>query len=67
MSAWGGVCLRGVHPPVKRMADRCKNITFLQLRLRTVNMRSISMKMEWDIELGSLLISFRKLRELNVP
>ena len=49
VSAWGvshsgGVCLRGVvsehalrqTPPVNRMTDRCKNITFPQLRLRTV-------------------------------
>ena len=28
----------GRHPPVDRMTDRCKNITFPQLRLRTVKM-----------------------------
>ena len=31
VSALGGVCLSGVfgrHPPVDRMTDRCKNITF---------------------------------------
>ena len=27
----------GVHRPVNRMTDRCKNIMFPQLRLRTVN------------------------------
>ena len=33
----GGVCLGGVHlPPWYRIADTCKNITFPQLRLRTV-------------------------------
>ena len=26
----------GRHPPVDRMTDRCKNITFPQIRLRTV-------------------------------
>ena len=26
----------GVYTPVNRMTDRCKNITFLQLRLRAV-------------------------------
>ena len=31
-----GVCLGGVHPPVNRMSDRCKNITFPQLRFRAV-------------------------------
>ena len=39
-----GECLprEGVHlPPVNIIADRCKNITFLQLRLRTVNMFGI--------------------------
>ena len=43
VSAWGclprrgGVCLGGVHlPPVIRIADRCKNIIFPQLRLQTV-------------------------------
>ena len=36
----GGVCPSDVHlPPVNRITDRCKNITFLELRLRTVNIR----------------------------
>ena len=30
------VCPGGVHPPVNRITDRCKNITFPQLRLRTI-------------------------------
>ena len=34
----GGVCLRGVHLPTDRILDtRCENISFPQLRLRTVN------------------------------
>ena len=45
MSPQGGCLLRWVYPsmhwgrhfPVDRMTDRCKNITFPQLRLRTVN------------------------------
>ena len=40
VSAGGGGCLpRGgvcTPPPVNRITDRCKNIIFLQLRLRTV-------------------------------
>ena len=40
VSAQGGVCQGGVHlAPVNRMIDRCENITFPQLRLRTVNIR----------------------------
>ena len=36
VSAQGG----GVHlPPVNRITDRCKNITFPQLRLRAVNVK----------------------------
>ena len=32
----GGICLRGVHLfPVNRITDRCKNMTFPQLSLRT--------------------------------
>ena len=39
VSAWRGVYPGmhwGRHPPVNRMTDRCKSITFPQLRLRTV-------------------------------
>ena len=40
MSAWGvciPACIGGRHPqPVDRMTDTCKNITFLELCLRTV-------------------------------
>ena len=33
----GGCGPRGTHtPPMNRMTDRCKNITFPQLRLRAV-------------------------------
>ena len=31
----------GVHLPVYRITDRCKNITFLQLRLRTVKIEGV--------------------------
>ena len=36
-------------PPVNRMTDRCNNITFLQLRLRTVIKES---NMEWYLFMG---------------
>ena len=36
VSAWGYLPKWGVHPLVNRMTDMCKNITFPQLRLRTV-------------------------------
>ena len=38
----GGVCPRGVHLPlpVNRNTDRCKSITFPQLRLRTVTIQT---------------------------
>ena len=35
VSAYGG-CLSKVTPPVNRITDRCENITFPQLLLRTV-------------------------------
>ena len=36
----GGVCLGGgCIPPVNRITDKCKNITFLQLRLQVVTKR----------------------------
>ena len=31
-----GVCPGGYTPPVNRITDRCKNISFPQLRMRTV-------------------------------
>ena len=31
----------GIHPPMNRITDRCKNITFPQLRLRAVKIESI--------------------------
>ena len=36
VSAQGGVCLGGVHPPVNWITDTCENITFPQLLLWTV-------------------------------
>ena len=37
VSGGGGIRLEGVHlPPVNRMTDGCKNITFPQILLRTV-------------------------------
>ena len=47
VSAQGGVCQESVHlPPVNRMTDRCKNITFPQVRLWAVITWSISVW--WD-------------------
>ena len=50
------VCLGGVYtPPVNRITDRCKNITFPQLRLRTVikifPIKTEQVPEEWQLDL----------------
>ena len=59
-----GVCLGGVHPPVNRITDMCKNITFRQLHLRAV----ISLnRSDWPFKANELLRKYSTWRIQDFP
>ena len=75
VSALGGVCQEaGVHlPPVNKITDRCKNITFPQLRLRTVKIARCwrynlsllgknSVRFSWQFVVTKLVVSGTQCR-----